>query len=191
MSTPTHGQPQPPHHQQYPPQQPYPAGYAPIQQPPKKKAKKWPWIVGAIVLLIVIGGVLGGGKQPATNTPAAGSTSTQQTAAQPPAATQPAAPAKRTVVYEVTGAGQANSITYVVDGLTSTEQVGQVPLPWSKTIELKAGEAFQMVSIFAQAGQGTPEITAKITVDGKVVKDGKSSGTYAVVNINENIGSLK
>lgn len=186
MSMPTPGQQQP---QQYPQQPQPPYGYAPAPQPPKKR-KTWLWVVGIIVGLIVVGGVMNAGKQPAT-TSAGSSTSTEQAVPQqPPAAKEPAAPAKRTVVYEVTGAGQAMSITYTTDGTTSTEQVGQVKLPWSKTLELPAGEAFQMVSIFAQAGDGTPEITVKITVDGKVVKDGKSSGQYAVVTINENIGSL-
>ena len=160
-------------------------------QPVKKKSKKWPWVVGAIVLLIVIGSVANGGKPADTNTANTGTTATQQPAAQPPApAKEPAPAAKRTVVYEVTGAGAANSITYVTDGMTSTQQEGNVKLPWSKTFELPAGEALQMVSIFAQAGNGTPEIAAKITVDGKVVKEGKSSGQFAVVNINDNIGSL-
>lgn len=141
--------------------------------------------------MIIIGNVANGGKTP-DSTDTAG-TATQQPAAATPApapAQQPAPAAKKTIVYEVGGAGTANSITYTTDGMTSTQQEGNVKLPWSKTIELPAGEALQMVSIFAQAGEGTPEITAKITVDGKIVKDGKSSGLYAVVNVNENIGSL-
>ncbi|MDX3661301.1 MmpS family transport accessory protein [Streptomyces sp. ID05-26A] len=183
--------PQPPQGHQPQFQQPMPPGQQPMYapQPPKKKAKKWPWVVGAILLLIIVSGVANGGK-PSGTTPAA-NTATEQPAAQAPApAKQPAPAAKRTVVYEVGGAGTAKSITYVTDGMTSTQQEGDVKLPWSKTFELPAGEALQMVSIFAQAGKDSPEITAKITVDGKVVKDGKSSGLYAVVTINDNIGSL-
>lgn len=167
--------------------QPYPPAPAPV---PPKKTKKWPWIVGGVVALIVIASVANGGKNDTsttnTTTPAAASAPV----AAPPVAEKPAAPAKRTVVYEVTGAGTANNITYTSDGMTSTEQVSNVPLPWSKTIELPTGEALQMVSVLAQAGTGTPEIAAKITVDGKVIKEGKSSGQYAVVTVNENIGSL-
>ncbi|WP_394618221.1 MmpS family transport accessory protein [Lentzea sp. JNUCC 0626] len=177
-------------------QQPMPPGqpFQPYPQPPKKKAKKWPWVVGAILLLIIVSSVANGGKAPqnTTSTGADTNTAAPQAPAQQPAPVQQQAPAaaKRTVVYEVSGAGTANSITYTTDGMTSTQQEGDVKLPWSKTLELPTGEAFQMVTIFAQAGEGTPEITAKITVDGKVVKEGKSSGQYAVVNINDNIGSL-
>lgn len=161
---------------------------APLSSPPAKKRKKWPFVLGAIVLLVVIIAVANGGTQP-QNPPAAPASDT----AAAPAVEQPAAEQKattRVVVYEVTGAGSANNITYTTDGMTSSEQVGQVPLPWSKTIELPVGEALQMVSVLAQAGDGTPEISAKITVDGKVIKEGKSSGQYAVVTVNENIGSL-
>ncbi|MEU7475817.1 MmpS family transport accessory protein [Lentzea sp. NPDC042327] len=187
--------PQPPHgseqhfQQQMPPGQP--PQYAPPQYgpPPKKKAKKWPWVIGGVVALFVIIGLANGGKTPAPTNSANPTVMTEQPAVPAPVQ-QPAPAAKRTVIYEITGAGQASSITYTTDGLTSTQQEGDVNLPWSKTIELPAGEALQMVSMIAQAGQGTPEIAAKITVDGKVVKEGKSTGQYAVVSINENIGSL-
>lgn len=176
---------QPPSGQSYPP----PAGQpAPPAPPAAKKRKKWPFVLGAIILLIVIIAVANGGTQ-SQNPPAApaGGTTAAPAVEQPPVEQKAD---KRVVVYEVTGAGSANSITYTTDGMTSTEQVGQVPLPWSKTIELPVGEALQMVSVLAQAGDGTPEISAKITVDGKVVKEGKSSGQFAVVTVNENIGSL-
>ncbi|USX49940.1 MmpS family transport accessory protein [Lentzea sp. HUAS12] len=179
--------PQQPYQQQYP--QPMPPGqpqyFAP--PPPQKKAKKWPWVIGAIFLLIIISSVANGGKSPEPTT----SAGTGTTEVEAPAAVQKPAPAaKKTVVYEVGGAGTANNITYTTDGMTSIQQEGDVKLPWSKTIELPTGEALQMVSVMAQAGKGTPEITVKITVDGKVVKEGKSSGQYAVVNVNENIGTL-
>ena len=181
--------------------QPGPPGYGPpsYYPPPPvapKKTKKWPWVVGIIVALVVVASIANGGKTPTTpaastpgaSTPAAAPVENAVPAEKP--AEKPAANV-RTVVYEVTGAGTANSITYTTDGMTSSEQVGDAPLPWTKTLELPAGEAIQMVSILAQAGEGTPEIAAKITVDGKVVKEGKSSGQYAVVTINENIGSFK
>jgi hypothetical protein len=163
--------------QQFPPAQ-YPPAPAPVA---KKKTKKWPWVLGAIVLLIVIVSATNGGK---TDTaPAAGATTPPAAA---PAAQQPAKAAGHTVIYEVTGAGTASNITYTTDGMTSTEQVGNAPLPWSKTIELP-NKSFQMVSLMAQAGDGTPEISAKITVDGKVIKDGKSTGQFAVVSVNDTV----
>ncbi|SDG33321.1 membrane protein [Lentzea fradiae] len=162
--------------------------YAPqyMPQPPKKKARKWPWVLGIIAVLIVAMAINSSRNDSDENSTAGNATGdAQQTA---PAAAQPAA--KKTVVYEVTGAGQAMSITYTTDGMTSTQQEGDVQLPWSKTIELPTGEALQMVSMIVQAGQGTTEIAGKITVDGTVVKEGKSSGQYAMLSINENIGTL-
>jgi hypothetical protein len=180
-------QPSAPQQQPHPSQQPYPPQY--IQQPqyapgpPPKKSKvgKVIAIVGGVLLLLIIAAAMSGNRP-------TGTTSTAPTVEQP-AAQQPAAPAKRTVVYEVTGTGTANNITYNTDGLTSTQQETEVKLPWSKTVEMKAGEAFQMVSVLAQNGP-SGEINVKITVDGKLVKDGKSSGAYAVVTVSENIGSL-
>ncbi|WP_309115951.1 MmpS family transport accessory protein [Saccharothrix sp.] len=180
-------QPQPPYGQQ---PSPYGHQYAPPPPPPAPKKKSrgplWVGIGVALLLLIVLGSVLAPDK-PATTT--AGGTTTAPAAQEQPAQEKPA-PAARVVLYEVLGSGTANNITYTTDGLTSTEQVGQAPLPWSKQIELPPGEAMQFVSIVAQAGKGTTEITARITVDGKVVKEGKSSGQYAVVTVNENIGTL-
>lgn len=167
--------------------QPQPSYPPAAPQPPKKK-RKWPLIVGGLVVLIIVIAVANGG----TKDPAPANT----TAAAQPAAPSTAAPAEqpkkstRAVLYEVLGSGTATSITYTTDGMTSTEQVGQAALPWSKQIELPAGEALQMVSLMAQAGQGSTEISARVTVDGKVVKEGKSSGPFAVVSVNENIGSL-
>ncbi|WP_461152323.1 PASTA domain-containing protein [Saccharopolyspora tripterygii] len=54
------------------PQQPY-YGMAPQQPAPKKKAKKWPWIVGGVAVLMVIGMVNSGNSSNTTApaTPAA------------------------------------------------------------------------------------------------------------------------
>ncbi|MFD9706222.1 MmpS family transport accessory protein [Lentzea sp. NPDC059081] len=184
---------QPPSPQPYAqPYQQQPYGGAP--QPPKKKSKA-PLVIGiiaAFVVLLVIGAALGGGGTTGNvaNTPAAQQPAVQPPAAQPPAAEQPAASDKITVVYEVTGAGTATSITYNSDGVASTEQLQDVKLPWSKTIEMEKGKAFAAV-LLAQAGAGTPEISAKITANGKPLKDGKSAGQYAVVNVTGDLFSVK
>lgn len=69
---------QQPYGQQYPPQPPLPS--------PPTKTKKWPWIVGGVVTLIVIGSIANGGK----DTAPAGSTTTVTVAAQPTTTVQPA-----------------------------------------------------------------------------------------------------
>ncbi|WP_433610916.1 DUF4352 domain-containing protein [Prescottella agglutinans] len=68
------------------PQQPVPA-----QPQPKKKSKKWPWIVGVIAAVVVISAVAGGedDNKPATATPPAGVAAVD---AAGPAAAGPAAP---------------------------------------------------------------------------------------------------
>jgi hypothetical protein len=180
-----------------PQQQPYPQyaqqpQYAggPVPPPVKKKSKAGWLVAGGVLLLLIVAGIAagGGGGKPASNI--AGTAPTTAPVAQPPAAQQPAAPAKIVLVYEVTGAGSANNISYIADGTASTEQVTNVKLPWTKTIELDKSRAFSS-SLVAQAGDGTPEISAKITANGKVIKEGKSSGQYAVVTVAEPLFSLK
>jgi hypothetical protein len=178
------------------PQQPYPPQYAQQPQypgapvPPVKKKSKTGWIIaGAVLLVLVIIGLVvpdTGGRPPGSST---GIATTTAPAAQPPAAQPPAAPAKIVLVYEVTGAGTANNISYIADGVASTEQVTDVKLPWSKTIELDKSKAFS-ASLVAQAGAGTPEISAKITANGKPLKDGKSTGQYSVVTVAESLLNL-
>jgi hypothetical protein len=167
--------------------QPYAA--PPVPQPHQKR-RKWPWIVGGIVvLLFVIVGVSNGGNRPGspvqqpTGVPAGNEAPTAQ---QPQ---QPAKPAQHTVVYRVAGTARtASNVTYTTDGMTSSNQESSVKLPWSKTITLPTGQALQMVSILAQGGgSGTIEVT--IEVDGKVFKQASADG-YGVATANGNIGSL-
>lgn len=55
---------QPPTGQSYP-QQPYGE-----PQPPAKKKRKWPWVVGGVVLVLVIAGMMGGGDEEKASTTA-------------------------------------------------------------------------------------------------------------------------
>ena len=54
--------PQPPQGPQQPFQQQMPYGQPPqfAPQQPKKKAKKWPWVVGVLAFLFVIGSISNG-----------------------------------------------------------------------------------------------------------------------------------
>jgi hypothetical protein len=130
--------PSQPYPQQRYAQQPYapPPQYPTPQQPAPKKGRAWLWITLAVVAgLIVIGAAAnsGGGSSP-TGAPAGNEADT-------PNDPEPAEASENVVVYQVTGAGAASSITYVTDGATTINQETNVHLPWKKTIRLPAGEA--------------------------------------------------
>lgn len=154
------------------PYSPYP-GQQPPQQP--KRKKKWPWILGGFVALVILGsaiGVAGGGG----NQPAAGGGGTE------PAQQAPDKPAK--VVYEVTGTGTASNISYgASDGIS---QKTGATLPWKHTEPYDGG--YDFFTLTAQNGNNGGEITCRITVDGEVIKENTSSGPYAVVSCSGNTG---
>lgn len=183
MSQPQPGQ------QPYPPQHPQAPQYAPPQPPKKKsKAKVILGILGGFVVLVIIAAVVSPSRPAGTT---ATPTLTQPAATQPPAVQQqPAAPATIVVVYEVTGAGMANNISFNTDGVASISQENNVKLPWTKTLEMTKGKAFS-ATIVAQAGEGTPEIKAKITANGQVLKEEKSTGQFAVVTVSGELFSIK
>lgn len=79
------------------------------------------------------------------------------------------------VVLEVTGPKSAD-ITYGLG--TDQSQDNGAKLPWKK--ELTSKETLIIPTVVAQS-KGSGEITCKITVDGKVVKENASSGQFAVV----------
>lgn len=77
--------------------------YAPIQEPPKKR-KKWPWIVGGVLVFAIIGSVANQQKPAPTSSDSAPTTSATPAAeplsqppatqAPPPVAPEPAKPAQ-------------------------------------------------------------------------------------------------
>jgi hypothetical protein len=163
-----------------------------INQQPPRKTRKWPWVVGGIVALLVVISAANGGGKDATQSTAGLPTSIPALPNLAPAAPvvqEPAKPTTRTVVYRVSGtAKKASSITYTTDGMTSSSQESDVPLPWERTLTLPADGAFQIVSVLAQ-GSGKGRIDVTITVDGQVIKEAHADG-YGVASANENIGSL-
>lgn len=146
-----------------------------------KKHRKWPWIV--VVLIVLIGGVILTSKGNNDGNDAPGAPAGNEA----PAAEQDAPATERTVVYRVTGDVPAASITYSTDGMTTTNDESNVPLPWTKTLTLPADEAFQVVSIMAQCG-GTGTIDVTIEVDGKQIKEAHADG-YGVATASEDIGT--
>jgi hypothetical protein len=87
------------------------------------------------------------------------------------------ASAGKKIVMEVTASkSKKASVTY---GLNADQsQDNEAKLPWKK--ELTSAEALTIASLVAQ-NSGSGEISCKISVDGKVVKENKSKGEYAVV----------
>lgn len=83
--------------------------------------------------------------------------------------------AEKSVVFEVTGA-QAADITYGI-GTDQSQDLG-VTVPWRK--ELKSKDSV-LITVLTAQNKGAGEIACKITVDGKVVKENKSQGEFAVV----------
>lgn len=79
------------------------------------------------------------------------------------------------VILEVTGPAGAD-VTYGI-GSDQSQENGAT-LPWKK--DLTSRNDPLMIVITAQS-KATEEITCKITIDGKVAKENKSKGEFAVV----------
>jgi hypothetical protein len=150
----------------YPPQ---PGGYGPVPtaylQPPKKPVHKRVWFWILIVLAIGISGcsavVLGAGV-----------------------AVNHAAHVRHTVVYVVTGTGQANDITYSTlqegAGQNGEAQVTNVTLPWRKAITVSG-----LITIFdltATVGPIGGSVTCTITEDGRQLAANTATGSFASAN---------
>lgn len=151
------------------PQQQYggPPGYGPPTPQPKKR-KKWPFIVGGILLLFIIIGIAGGkgtAQQPGeTGLGASGPSDTASDQA--------------AVMYEVVDAKNAGNITYSAGSGMDIAQENGVKLPWKKEVSLNRG--FSIATLTAQ-NSGSGKITCRITIDGKLAKEVSSQGAYAVV----------
>ncbi|WP_084638251.1 MmpS family transport accessory protein [Gordonia shandongensis] len=137
--------------QPYQPQQPY--------QPPKKR-KKWPWIVGIIVVVFIaiIGGCaafVGG----VANEIDKESKSTVD------------------VTYRVTGDGTAGSIVYS-DANFNSAQDTEASLPWEKKVTLTGfGKVASLTASNSFDGNG--KITCEILVDGTVKNSQTANGPGA------------
>lgn len=139
---------------------------APAQ--PRKKRRKWPWVLAAVAVVIVIAAVAGGGGGSSTS-PAAGG--------------EPAA-APEGITYEVSSDGGAGTalITYTTDASFNQAQENGAALPWTKTVDLDSNSFFTGASLVAQAGEGVESITCRITDGGgEVISENTSTGQYVVV----------
>jgi hypothetical protein len=162
---------------------------APTPIPPARKRRRWPWIVGGVIVVLVVisiatnGGKTGGGSTSPTGAPAGNEATTAVAVVATTAPAQPAQPATHTVVYQVTGHGSLTDVTYTTDGMTTTNQESHATLPWTKTITLPRDQAFEQATILAQGATESTSITVTITVDGKVAKTASATG-YGVATAN-------
>ncbi len=100
----------------------------------------------------------------------------QKTAGQKPA------DGAHAVVYTVGGTARKGSITYMTP--SGQEQRNGVKVPWHTKLRANDGT---LLGVTAQnSGGGT--ITCEISVDGKLLKRGRSSGAYAVVTCDAMVG---
>ncbi|PPI20192.1 hypothetical protein C5D34_12590 [Rathayibacter sp. AY1B1] len=95
-----------------------------------------------------------------------------------------AAVVPRTLVYEVTGAATAASITWsTYDGGTSgSEQATGQALPFTKELQVQTGGDFTFQSFTLTASNGIDdegEISCRITLDGEVIAEQTSTGAFA------------
>nr|WP_312964393.1 hypothetical protein [Kocuria rhizophila] len=166
-------------------QQGYPQqGY--YQEPPKKKRKKWPWIVGAIVLLLILmfagcAALVGGAAKsvdeamqstaPLESTDDQAATSGGESA---PAETGAAATKDQLTIS--TSATEAGSVSYGSGGSMST---ADFTTKWDKTVTAKRMDFFS-VTVQDKSGAPDAKVTCTMTRDGKKTEEQSATGAYAV-----------
>ncbi|MEU6565276.1 MmpS family transport accessory protein [Nocardia nova] len=141
------------------PQGQYPQGPPPGYYQPPKKRKKWPWVLGGIVLLfaVLLGGCMAlvGGAVNSVDKES-----------------------KRevTVTYQVEGTGQSSSITYSGKDFNVAQETAAA-MPWSKQVTIDG--LGKTVSLSASNDENGGDITCRILVGDKVISEQKSSGPFA------------
>ena len=139
-------------------------------------------LVGLATGLAVVGLACSGGGTDTTKGPGVDDNAGTSTSPDSHQGSKKAA-SGHSITFEVTGDGvdTANNITYGVGGNSS--QDNGASLPWKKSST--AQDSFLMVDLVAQSGSdGNGSISCKITVDGKVLVENTSRGSYAVVTCN-------
>ncbi|MFJ8966140.1 MmpS family transport accessory protein [Lentzea sp. NPDC102401] len=150
----------------------------PLHEPPR--SPKWPWVL-LLITVLVVAGTLAFGSHVTTMLERTFSSSTGTGVSLEPV--ESPAPAKRTVVFEVTGTGKAFNVTATVGATIHNE--ASVTLPWTRTVEVPADPASESVMLVVVAGPDGAEVHGKYTIDGATVREGKASGPYGVLTITD------
>ncbi|WP_143467208.1 MmpS family transport accessory protein [Lentzea kentuckyensis] len=155
----------------------------PLHEVPR--APKWPWVLFLIVALLAVGGAVYGPRVVDAVQRQLSESAEDPVLSVRPQPSPPTAPgaAKKSVVFEVTGTGKAFTITATVG--SSVQNPMNVPLPWTHTIEVPAGEPSASVMLVVVAGPDGAEVHGKYTIDGRTVREGKASGPYGVLTITD------
>jgi hypothetical protein len=137
------------------------AGGPPVKKPVYKRV--WFWLLIAVVVLFGgCGAILAAGT----------------------AAVVHEAKKNHTVVYSVTGTGQATDITYATlqqgNGQNGESQVTNVPLPWTKTIV--ASGLITAFSLSGTVGSDGGSVTCTISEDGSQLSTNTASGALATAS---------
>jgi hypothetical protein len=97
-----------------------------------------------------------------------------------------AAHVNHTVVYSVTGSGQAGAITYATlqegNGQNGVAQLANVNLPWTKTIT--ASGLFTAFNVTATVGPSAGSVVCTIAEDGRQIATNTASGAFASADCN-------
>lgn len=166
-------------------QQGYPQqGY--YQEPPKKKRKKWPWILGIIALLLILlfagCATLIGGAAKSVNDSIQSNAPTEEaqdngasTGGESAPADAKAAQGKDQLKISTT-ATEAGSVSYGSGGSMST---GEFTTDWTKTVTAKRMDFFS-VTVQDKSGAPDAKVTCTMTRDGKKTEEQSATGAYAV-----------
>jgi hypothetical protein len=141
----------------------------PYVPPAEKKRKKWPWIVGGIVLVFIamIAGcaaLIGGAAKHVSDE------------------------ANRvvSVTYRVTGNEQTASITYT-DKDFDTAQETNASVPWTKDVQISGFGKIASLTV-TNGDADDAESKCEILVDGQVKYTQTAKGPYASANCSGDVG---
>ncbi|MEV0548361.1 MmpS family transport accessory protein [Nocardia salmonicida] len=162
-----YGQPQGWNQQGGPPYQQ--GGYPQGGYPPPKKRKVWPWVLGGVLLVFLVG--LG-------SCIAIVATTVNEVDNEINRAVN--------VTYQVDGTGQASSITYSGRNMDIAQDT-DAALPWTKEVSIDG--IFKTVTLTASADADGGDVTCRILVGGEVLAEQTASGPYASVSCTGDAGS--